>query len=90
MRSFVTAFAVGISLMVLSGCMGSEKGNGISRLDTISEEDKENAAWFGSFYGKKHCYGNWASECKPEEEAGGGGGGMWTGGVGPSDSGTSN
>jgi hypothetical protein len=90
MPRLASTLALVISLVTLGGCMGSEKGNGISRLDTISEEDKENAKWFKSYYGKNHCFGNWASECADEESAGGSGGGMWTGGVGPSDSGTSN
>jgi hypothetical protein len=89
MRGLVTACAVGIALVMLSGCAGYEKGVdagiGFDALNTQSKEDKENEKWFKSFYGKNHCYGNWASDCADEEHGGGGGGGMWTGGVGPTD-----
>lgn len=88
------AFIVGVMLTILSGCAGSEKGTdagwGFDALNTQSKEDKENEQWFNSFYGTKHCYGQWAGDCKPASDEGGlGGGGMWTGGVGPSDSGSS-
>ncbi len=74
-----------VVLLALGGCMGSETGNGLSRLDTITEDDKAEDAWFKSFYGKNHC-GTWAGTCKPgSDEGGGGGGGMWGGGIGPSD-----
>ncbi len=81
-------------LLALGGCMGSEKGIdagwGFDALNTQSKEDKEEEQWFNSFYGKNHCHGQWAGECKPgSDEGGGGGGGMWTGGIGPSDGGSS-
>jgi hypothetical protein len=78
-------------LLSVAACSGLEKGSeagiGFDAMNTISKEEKENDAWFGSFYGKNHCHGQWASDCKPESDVGGGGGGgMWGGGVGPSDS----
>lgn len=88
-RSIATLLLCLVALPTLSACMGSEKGNGLSRLDTITEEDKAEDAWVKSFYGKNHC-GVWEGTCKPgSDEGGGGGGGMWTGGIGPSDSGAS-
>lgn len=75
-------------VLSLSGCAGYEKGNGIDRLNTQTAEEKENEAWFGSFYGKNHC-GVWEGVCEPGTDNGGSsGGGMWGGGVGPSDGGT--
>ncbi|MFZ4541407.1 MAG: hypothetical protein ACOYNL_06305 [Rickettsiales bacterium] len=80
-------------LLGLSACAGYEKGKesgwGFDALDTISKEEKEEDKWFKSYYGKNHCYGQWAGDCEDDDSAGGGGGGMWTGGVGPSDSGSS-
>lgn len=78
-------------LLPLAACAGSEKGVdagwGFDFFNTQSKEDKENEAWFKSFYGKNHCHGQWMGECKPgSDEGGAGGGGMWGGGVGPSDS----
>lgn len=65
-------------LFSLSGCMGSEKGIdsgwGLDAFNTQSKESKEEEQWFNSFYGKNHCHGQWASDCKPGEEAGGSGG----------------
>ena len=90
-RRLLHTVMVASALVALGGCMGHEKGNGLDRLDTISKEDKEEDAWFKSFYGKNHC-GVWEGACKPGEDSdvgGGGGGGMWGGGVGPSDSGAS-
>lgn len=83
---------VGAMLLLLSACMGSDKGLdlglGISALDTTSEEDQENQKWFNSFYGNKSCYGMWGAACTEENSGGGGGGGgIWGGGVGPSSTG---
>ena len=58
LRQLVLLSAVAVSL---SGCMGYEKGNGIDRLDTITQEDKEEEKWFGDFYGSKHCV--WGEDC---------------------------
>ena len=84
-----------MALLVLAGCAGAEKGSdvgiGFDALNTTSKDDKENDAWFNSFYGKNHCHGQWAGTCTAgASDEGGAGGGMWSGGVGPSDSGTSN
>ncbi len=61
------------SLALLAGCTSlSEKSNslfadkqpGIDNLDTITKDDKEEKAWFGSFYGSNHC-GVWEGTCPP-------------------------
>lgn len=72
-----------VALLGLSACMGNQTGKALNALDTESAEEKEEDAWFKSFYGSKHC-GVWEGTCKPgSDEGGSGGGGMWSGGVGP-------
>jgi hypothetical protein len=84
------------ALMVLCACSGyktgSDVGIGFDAMNTQSKESKENDDWFSSFYGSKKCEPTlWSTYCKDDAGAGGGGGGgMWSGGVGPSDAGTSN
>lgn len=75
-------------LLSLSACMGTqtgaEAGWGLGALDTQSKEDKENDAWFKSFYGTNHCHGQWGGGCKQGE---GSGGSIW-GTSGSSDAGS--
>ena len=67
-----------LSLLLLSACAGSEKGTGVNGLDTITAEDREQEAWFKSFYGKDHC-GVSQGVCKPGDNSGSdsGTGGWW-------------
>lgn len=62
------------ALLMLNACTSlSEKSNslfadkqpGVSSLDTITKEDKEESAWFKSYYGTNHC-GVWAGTCPAE------------------------
>jgi hypothetical protein len=52
------------SLSEKSSSIFAEKPSGLSGLDTITKEDKEEEAWFKSFYGTNHC-GVWAGTCEP-------------------------
>lgn len=56
-------------LLALTGCMGYQTGKGLNALDTTSKEDKEDAAWFKSFYGKDHC-GITEGWCDPANKTG--------------------
>jgi hypothetical protein len=90
------ALLISAVFLLLAACAGSEKGMdagvGLDAMDTESKESKDNQKWFKSYYGKSRCV--WGDGCLGDDEddasgTGGGGGGMWSGGVGPSDSGSS-
>jgi hypothetical protein len=63
MRSFL---ALGL-LVMLCACAGLTKGSdvgiGFDAMDTTSKEQKENEAWFNSYYGASTCTPTWGSEC---------------------------
>lgn len=67
------AFMIGAVslLMILAACAGSQKGVdagiGFDIFNTQSKQDKEDEKFFKSFYGKNHCYGNWASDCADDK-----------------------
>ena len=71
------------SLSQKSGSLFADKQPGIDQLDTITKEDKEEDAWFKSFYGSNHC-GVWAGYCAPGTESSSGGT-FWGKSIGPSD-----
>jgi len=81
-----------VPLLMLAACSSlSEKSSspfaetlpGLGGLDTVSKEDKEDDAWFKSFYGTNHC-GVWSGTCASgAAESSGSGGGPWS--VGPSE-----
>lgn len=63
-----------VALMMMNACSSlsekstsifADKQPGVSSLDTITKEDKEESAWFKSYYGTNHC-GVWAGTCPPE------------------------
>lgn len=67
-----------LMVLLLNGC-GSlgDKAPGLGNLDTITAEDKEEEAWFKSFYGKEHC-GVSQGVCKPGQSGSDSGtGGFW-------------
>ena len=55
MRRAVAIACAFSCLLMLNGCMGYQTGKGLNALDTVSKEEKEEDAWFKSFYGKDHC-----------------------------------
>lgn len=60
-------------LVTLAACAGHQKGVdagiGFDIFNTQSKQDKEDEKFFKSFYGKSHCYGNWASDCANDKDS---------------------
>ncbi len=76
MATQLTRALLGAMALLLAGCASlSEKStspfalkpDGINALDTQTKDDKEEEAWFKSFYGSSHC-GVWEGSCAPGTE----------------------
>ena len=53
MRALLSILILTNVAAMLSSCAGFEHGNGLSRLDTETPEDKAEQKWFDKYYGQQ-------------------------------------
>ena len=71
MQRLLTGITLILMVSTLSACAGFDKGNGLSRLDTETAEEKAEQKWFDKYYGQenKECddsYWNTKTFCTTE------------------------